>query len=280
MAKISRMVLRLARLRAIDASVAIFSPKDRPDLKFTNCRSMNYRSIIDQRIYWLGIEGWDLQCKHWKNCCAQSNRILEIGANIGGLTVIGAKAAPNTPFLAVEPHPVSAKLLRRNLELNCLTNVEVIEKAVVGRTESKSAKLMVRSSDPGDTPTGAYLAAGQRESRDRAVRDMVEVELVEASDLMDQVDLLKVDVEGLEFDILSSVAEIVAHTRPTIFVEVLEKSPKLRSLLLSWRDSYGYRIYIPGRADLQEVPFNVLEGENFQIFQRAHRTRDVILIAE
>lgn len=43
------------------------------------------------------------------------------------------------------------------------------------------------------------------------------------------MDLLKMDVEGQEFSLLSSAAEPHKRNRPTMFLEVLDNTPKLRS---------------------------------------------------
>ena len=164
-----------------------------------------FNSILTRRIYWFGEGGYEgSEVYFWRYFCKRARNILEIGANTGYYTTQGALAAPNTPYLAVEPHPVSVKTLKQNLALNSLRNVEVIEAAVVGRKASERMDLVIPDIDDDESPPGAYLAGGT-EGISRTGAKSISVPLVEASDLIDDVDLLKLDVEGYEYEILLSI---------------------------------------------------------------------------
>ncbi len=54
---------------------------------------------------------------------------LDVGANIGVFTVLMAKlVGPSGVVVAVEPDPYNLTVLRRNLSINDLTNVEIVER--------------------------------------------------------------------------------------------------------------------------------------------------------
>lgn len=271
--KISETILMLLRYRSIEAFIQDFELADRPGIRFKNIDA-----VISRRLFWLGQHGYEgAESKWWEHFCAKSTRILEIGANIGFYTVLGARAAANSPYTAVEPHPMSASILHENVALNDLRNVEIVEGAVVGARSSRSAELMIPAGDSDIAPGGAYLAIGV-EGWERPAKDRVTVDLAEASKLVDGVDLIKLDVEGYEYNILSGVASYVESQRPTMFVEILTRTPKLRALLFKWYKNLGYRIFVATRANaLLEIPGEKLTHCNF--FQE-YCTQDIILSAQ
>jgi len=155
--------------------------------------------VIVRRIYWLGQQGYEgALSRCWERSCTQANEILEIGANIGFYTVLGSKAAgKSTPYTAVEPHPVTHRILRRNVDLNQLSNVKLIEAAVVGTKASETKKLMIPIGDPDQTPAGAFLEDARSDVIGK--EGAAAVRLVEAPELIGKADLLKLDVEGCDF---------------------------------------------------------------------------------
>lgn len=74
--------------------------------------------------------------------------VVDIGAHVGYYALLAARAVGRFGrVLAVEPHPVNAQLLRRNLARNEVRNVEVIE-AAAGR---KSGKLLLAQNQEQNT---------------------------------------------------------------------------------------------------------------------------------
>ncbi|MCI4336463.1 MAG: FkbM family methyltransferase [Thermoplasmata archaeon] len=115
---------------------------------------------------------------------------IDCGANTGQYSVPLARRFDRV--VAVEPNPIAASILRQNIERNHLTNVSVVERAV---TASPGAARLYE----GDVLTTWGL-------RDAAER-FVDVESVRLDDLLrphDQVDLLKLDIEGMEAAVLLS----------------------------------------------------------------------------
>jgi hypothetical protein len=57
------------------------------------------------------------------------------------------------------------------------------------------------------------------------------------------VDLIKMDVEGQEHALLAAMWEYLGEQRPTLFVEVLPGTTRLRALLAELCAAHGYRCY-------------------------------------
>ncbi|MDH3600410.1 MAG: FkbM family methyltransferase, partial [Candidatus Tectomicrobia bacterium] len=181
--------------------------------------------------------------------------------------------AGSTPYTAVEPHPVSLAVLRENIALNGLDSVRVLAAAVVGRNSADTMTLLVPELDPDQAPAGAYLGDGA-EGADRTSRASHIVDVVAASTLVGDADLIKLDVEGYEYEILSSITAYVEANRPTIFVEVLNHTPNLRALLRSWCERLDYIAYVPKANSLDSIPSQDLIATDLE---RIHGTRDLIM---
>jgi FkbM family methyltransferase len=266
--RVLRQVLEVVRHRGLPVGESTFALVDDPSIRFAR-----EDSAVLQRVYWMGREGWEPELvRWWPVLCSEATGILELGANVGYYTVQGARAAPHAPYRAVEPHPRTAAVLRGNLELNGISTVEVVEAAATGDSAAGSVELLVPRFDHFDTPAGALVA--ERSEIRRPGTRAIQVVSVPVTTLMGGVDLLKLDVEGQEHELLQALVPHLVESRPTICVELLLGTPKLRGLLIHICELVGYTILIPGRSRLRELPLHRLrttpESERLE-------TRDVIL---
>ncbi len=230
-------VLEVVRHRSV-GSVDSFALIDNPAVQLVGADS-----LVVRRLFWLGEQGYEAsEALWWRFFCARSSSILELGANIGYYTVQGALAAPNAAYVAVEPHPGVADILRANMRLNGLEHVEVLEAAAVGARTSDKMQLQLVDEDHYAAPTGAGLGKGG-EGFDRPASSSLSVAVVDALSLTRDVDLMKLDIEGYEYEVLLSVVELIRRTRPTLFVEMRAKAPKLRRFLTRLCADAGYQPY-------------------------------------
>lgn len=247
--------VRLALLRAlreggIPDGVPAFRLADNPGLAFVAADS-----LVLSQLYWYGEQGWEPELlPWWRHFCRRSHSVLELGANVGYFTVQGGKAAPRARYVAVEPHPLSLDTCRLNLNLNGVRSVELIAAAAVADPAVPSVQLLVPSEQRA-TPTVAYLLSHTELPGAMAgdVTTVLDVPAVDVRSLLDGVDLLKLDVEGQEHVLLEAAREHLRCARPTIFVEVLPGTVKLRALLAELCRQDGYRCYAATRHRLVQL---------------------------
>jgi FkbM family methyltransferase len=229
----------------IPAGVTTFPLRDNRELMFVNAES-----LVLHQLYWFGAQGWEPQLvPWWRRFCHRSSAILELGANVGYFTVQGARAGPRARYIAVEPYPASAHVCRANLALNRVESVELIRAAAVAHTGLSGVELHV----PWDqlaTPTVAFIAADTElpERMRRRVTQTISVPAVDVRSLLSGIDLLKLDVEGQEHALLAASREHLRTRKPTVFVEVLPGTSRLRQLLADLCRDDGFHCYVP-RAD-------------------------------
>lgn len=268
------LLLGALRRAGIPSAAETFQLPDNEELSFVRADS-----LVLQQLYWFGERGWEPELlPWWRYFCTRSAAILELGANVGYYTVQGARAGPQARYVAVEPHPVSARVCEANLALNRIDSVQVIAAAAVSTADVGSVRLVIPWEQLA-TPTVAFLDDGSELPRRMADRtaSVLDVPAVDVRSLLDSVDLVKIDAEGQEHALLQAAADHLRAARATVFVEVLPGTPRLRSLLVDLCGNAGYSCYVPVtgalvRLEPERIPGVMLKDE--------YGGQDVILSAE
>lgn len=138
--------------------------------------------------------------------------ILDIGANSGLFALRLKQLYPLAKIFCFEPFPPNFAQLERTIALNGLENVTPIRKAI--GAHPGLGKLFIHKRNMG----GHSFYAGEARSADHVDVEVIDLASV-LSDVRQQIDLLKVDCEGAEFDILMSLAPAEARQIRRIIVE-------------------------------------------------------------
>ena len=145
------------------------------------------------------------------NCLTGSGTAIDVGANIGLVTISLALAAAQV--VALEPLPANVVRLRENVQRNALANVVIVE-AAAGASDGTA--VMHAAADPAFGSLRElvkYRASEEFEVRLRSL-DSVWQELERPV-----VELVKIDVEGAELDVFEGGRELLATCRPVVLVE-------------------------------------------------------------
>lgn len=137
--------------------------------------------------------------------------VFDIGAHIGGLTVLAAVRGARV--VAVEPVPPNAELVRRNAGLNEVAHLVTVIEAVAGPPGTE-----IRWGFAGDAVTNAHAFIGSTEYTEDAceVWEPPAITLLQMMLTYGRPDVLKLDCEGGEWSIL---AELEAREVPLIVGE-------------------------------------------------------------
>ena len=182
--------------------------------------------------------------------------VLDIGANIGVHAVALAElVGPKGRVHAFEAQRIVFQMLAGNLALNSLENVFCHHQAV-GAAPGRIPIPQFDYAQPlslGSVEFGPEQREpiGQLRRHDPARVEHVEVVTVDGLGLP-AVHLMKVDVEGMELDVLRGAAQTVARDRPIVFVEYLKSE---RKELAAWLLAAGYRLF-PHRHNWLCLPRN------------------------
>jgi FkbM family methyltransferase len=134
--------------------------------------------------------------------------VIECGAHHGAQTILLSRwVGSKGKVIVIEPIPENIAILQRNVKLNGLTNVIVVEKAA---GSSCGYLSMTRNSNG---------AVSSRKNQ----RNIIRVESITLDKLADELMIsptfIKIDVEGYEYQILEGCKSILS-AMPSVFLEV------------------------------------------------------------
>lgn len=177
----------------------------------------------------------------------RSTRILDIGGNIGIASVCFAQF-PNAQVVCLEPVPHLCQAIRDNLELNGITNVNVVQAAVT--TRDGSVPFLIPESTDICGHIASEISVGQP-----GVIQVNGLSFQSALNLMPEgvIDLVKIDCEGGEFDIVDQMTEADAGRIRAMTFEVHERSDKKLKRITSKLTKLGYQIHY--RPDMYGIYF-------------------------
>ena len=172
--------------------------------------------------------------------------IVDLGANVGLCSLYFAERYPAARVTAVEANPRAVEKLRRTLAGGRRANIKIIPVAVAATAKRLSMWI--------DHSSASYLNASitGRDIEGKRDVELIEVDGVVIDDLLPHhVDLLKVDVEGTEYEVLTSSCVEPARVK-AIVLEAhdlhLDRSRSDFEALRRTLISRGYR-YLDAEAD-------------------------------
>jgi len=173
---------------------------------------------------------------------------VDVGAHVGYYTVRMAKKCRKA--IAFEPNPRNREILLKNIELNNIHNVVVYQYAA-GESRYK-AKLWLASA--GSTLLEGYVTG-----------ESIEVDVVPLDEILEYADVVKIDVEGYEWNVIRGAKNLIEKYKPALIVEHhdfrhyrIRDYPTIRSYLrsLGYVELYlttPHRLYYHRSRDLSVI---------------------------
>ncbi|HJZ62043.1 MAG TPA: FkbM family methyltransferase [Miltoncostaeaceae bacterium] len=137
---------------------------------------------------------------------------IDVGANVGAIALVLARAAPDGRVIAFEASPATVPVLRANLAANGEGGVEVVPVALGDR--GGSVRLSAIAAGAG----GSFVSPREAHGEGAEVAATTLDDWVEARGL-ERLDLIKIDVEGSEPRVLDGARRTLARHRPALVVE-------------------------------------------------------------
>lgn len=183
--------------------------------------------------YWLGTYERQLQSQ-FRRFVADGTTVLDVGANLGFYSLLAARlVGTRGRVISIEPTPPTIARLRNHLSLNAelaalITTIE----AAVGDHEGVATISFAH--DPAsasihslDTPSASYNVP------------LITLDaLYDAGQIVGEVSLVKIDVEGAEMDVLRGAQKLIESQRPTILISC--HSAALHAAVAGWLGDRNY----------------------------------------
>lgn len=167
----------------------------------------------------------------------QAQTVLDIGANIGTHTLpfchfVGA----NGKVFAFEPQRIVYQTLVANMALNSITNAYCYHKAV----GQKKGKIRVPIVDYTKSNNFGGLSLRKEHTEKSELVDLITVDSLQ----LDACNLIKMDVEGMERDILKGAKKTIQRFKPVMYLE--NHNDENRQLLITLARNFNYRLFWHG----------------------------------
>lgn len=190
--------------------------------------------------------------------------VLDIGANLGIMTVHLANKLPNTTIHAFEPMPANLSVLKRIIAKFKLKTTKIHEVAL--GDESGTAKMVL-------PVNGQTVMQGLSHIKHETITEWnegseVDVRLDKLDNILNgqPIQAIKIDVENFEYFALKGANRIIESNKPIIYAELWDNEN--RSKCFSYLQSFSYSIFVG--ENNQIVPFD----------SSKHHTQNFIFIAE
>ena len=140
--------------------------------------------------------------------------VFDIGAHLGYYSLLLAKCVgPVGQVVSFEASPGNFCTLQKNVLINKLKNIELINLAVF----SKSGTIGM-SVSPTDASSGDWSISRQTDGDSIQVQTISLDQFCQAKSVSPH--FLKIDVEGAEYDVLIGGRETIGECRPTMLIEL------------------------------------------------------------
>ncbi len=180
-------------------------------------------------------------------------RVIDCGANIGVSLLYFKIRAPQARVLCFEPNPAARAVLEKNIEANGWKKDVQVFPYALGKE-----KGMMRFFVEKNAPTSSGGSATNYLKEEGRELDVYDVEMTTLSQYIDSdIALLKIDIEGAEFDVLEELAtqdsmrhiaaiQLEYHYIPGFFTRPL-------SDLLALLESHGFHTSVQSNAPTNHI---------------------------
>ena len=146
-----------------------------------------------------------------KLALAAGGDMVDIGANIGYMTLVAARATPEGTVYAFEPSPREFDMLLQNLRLAGSRNVVPFP---IGLGASASRSTLYLQGEGNPSANSRHAAGAPTSIRIERFADVI------PSSALSRIRCVKIDVEGDELNVLEGLAPVIDQLRATFVVEV------------------------------------------------------------
>lgn len=196
------------------------------------------------------------------NMIPDNGIILDIGANIGIMTVHLARKFKNTHVYAFEPIPQNIRILHKIINHYKLNNVKIFEYALGDKSQPiemimpvvKSVKMQGLS----------HVVHESIKEFNEGIKINVEskrLDDIHEFNIDEKITAIKIDVENYEYFVLKGGEKLIKQNRPIIYCELWDNENRYKCFELL--KSLGYKIQYLDNDSLIDIESKTTTKQNF-----------------
>ncbi|MDP2750833.1 MAG: FkbM family methyltransferase [Nanoarchaeota archaeon] len=179
--------------------------------------------------------------------------VIDTGANEGFYTLKIKEDNPNCKVIAIEANPAAFLILKKNVKSNKLRDVILVNKALGKNNENICFEYV-------DEITAIGSKSLRNQKRPWLNERRIKQKLVKSIDLphlckshqIKEVDILKIDVEGMEMEILKNSKSVLGNVKKIV---VEWHSKKLRDDIKHFLKSQGFKLILEEKRNFGNLYF-------------------------
>jgi FkbM family methyltransferase len=225
-------------------------------------------------------ERWLLELMKKLSPYLQDNRsFIDVGVNVGQTLLIAKTLYPDVKYFGFEPNPVCVFYVDELIRKNAISGVTVFP---FGLSDHKQMLDLIFFYHDKDDSTASVISGFRSDEVKRQEKVMVfSYDELENNDGY-RPGIVKIDVEGSEWEVIKGMITMISHERPCIICEVLpthhdqnafrQRRQSALQELLSKHDYLIYHIRLSGQVEktakfisqsaVEESNYIFLPGEN------------------
>lgn len=201
------------------------------------------------------------------NLIGEDAGILDIGANIGIMTVHLARMAKNGTVYAFEPIPDNVNILRKIVSHFKLKNVKIFDIAL-GDKNGK-IEMVMPVVDSVKMQGLSHVVHPSINEYNEGNKFSVEVRTLD--DLFGnehknvEISAIKIDVENFEYFVLKGAEQLLRKFKPVIYIELWDNEN--RNKCFDFFEKMGYTIKVVENGNLEKFDETKHRKQNFVVIQ-------------
>ncbi|HNZ42322.1 MAG TPA: FkbM family methyltransferase [Bacteroidales bacterium] len=199
----------------------------------------------------------------FRNMVPNGGLILDIGANIGVMSIHLARTHKDSNVIAFEPMPDNIKCLKKIIRHYGLNNISLIETALGERAGTIEMVMPTQ----GSARLQGLSHVIHESITDNNTGNRVVTPLTTLDDFFQQhpgskpVTAIKIDVENYEYYVLKGAVSLLQRCKPIIYCELWEN--KNRDDCFSLLSTLGYEIRVLDKKHLSPYNPSIHKTQNF-----------------
>ncbi len=203
---------------------------------------LDISKLLDHESYFFS-DASDLRIRNLYENLKPDFHVLDIGANIGLLSLPMSKICENGFVYCFEPDSVNFARLRQNVSLNGCKNIGLFNMAL-GDQQGSSVLYRVEQSNPG---MNRILSEQPDKAMLHETVTVTTLDVLYEEGTLPRVDFMKIDTEGFELKVLKGGRHLIERFHPILFVELADINLKAQGTssreLIDYLESAQYTIY-------------------------------------
>jgi len=222
---------------------------------------IHYELDLSDMVHWYIYFGFKNIAKIiLESMINEGNLVFDVGANIGDLTLnMAKKLGTEGKVYAFEPDPTNFEILKQNISRNSLKNIQLNN---IG-FGSESGSFQLHRIDDRNRGRNRILP-NENDSTNSSSVKISTIDNFVAENNISSIDLIKIDVEGFEYNVLKGAKNTLKQLKPKLFVEI--SSENLHEQGLGVKDCVDLLINMGYSLKHADTNKSIHSDDNFENF--------------